>query len=139
MAHTTSPHRRSVLASSNDQLLLLLQTFNHILTDLQRTGHDIARCEGEPLRQTDINNSITLIQLDPDQCLILAGILDIVTAVIREDGSITSTELESPSVCTAQEGRGAGGTLGEEEPFFCLCTGCVSRLSSASTRVKSLE
>ena len=129
MIHLKSVERLSTIIlftlplSTDDLLLHRLKLLHNTLINLQRTRHNIRRGQRKPLRQTDINNPIALVQLDPYQSLILRRILDIMTRVVGENGSVTSTEVKGSSIGTTKEHGGLSMPLSEIKPFFRLFRG----------------
>lgn len=84
-------------------LLLLLQSTNNINTNIQDLSHNIRRSQSQPLRQTDISNSLRFVDLNPNQVLSWRSILDIVTRVIRECSGVSCLEVDRASVLVADE------------------------------------
>ena len=82
---------------SQNRLLRLLQLPHHALIYVEDLGHDWHWSQCQPLCQADVHDTIALVQLDPDERLILRGIDDIVARVIWEYGSVTGTEVEGTS------------------------------------------
>lgn len=53
----------------DENLLLLLQVRGNIDRNLQYTRDNISRCQCKPLCQRDIRDTVTLVDLNPDQVL----------------------------------------------------------------------
>lgn len=67
------------MAQLNQDLLLLLDLLGKLQRDLESLGHDIRRRECEPLRQADVGDTLRLVDLDPDEILVLGGVLNVVS------------------------------------------------------------
>ena len=70
--------------------------------------------------ERDIGDTVTLVDFNPDQGLGVGSVLDVVTAVVRENGSVTSAEIKGARLGSSEEDGGAGLALVEVEPFFGL-------------------
>tara|TARA_R110002060_G_scaffold26924_1_gene36550 strand:+ start:1341 stop:1703 length:363 start_codon:yes stop_codon:yes gene_type:complete len=99
-------------------LLLVLQLIHHTSRDFQRVRNDIRRCKCQPLRERDIRHTIRLVDLNPNQRLILGGVLNVVAAVVWKYGCVTRAEIEGAGIGTTNEDGRASGTSVEVEPFF---------------------
>lgn len=62
----------------NDELLLLLQVSRDRNWNLEDLSNDWGRSKSQPLSQADVDDTIALVQLDPDQSLVLGSVKHIV-------------------------------------------------------------
>lgn len=68
----------------------------------------------------DIGNTIGLVDFDPDKRFGLRGVLDIVAAVVGENGGVSGAKVECTGFGISEEDGGASFTLVEVEPFLGL-------------------
>lgn len=88
---------------SNNKLLLLLQVPHDIDRNLEDLGDNGCRGQSEPLGQRDVGDMVTLIQLEPLERLVLAGVLHVVTSIVGEDGGVSGGEVKGASRGAADE------------------------------------
>lgn len=72
------------------------------------------------MRERYVGHAFSTVDIDPDEVLGGRGVQDVMAAVIRENSSIASGEVDGASVANADEDCGLGGAGVEVEPFFCL-------------------
>lgn len=104
----------------NQDLLSLIQLPNNILRHSQRISSNIDRRKCQPLRNTNINYSITLIELHPMQVLCLRCVFNIMPCIVGEDGGIARGEIKGARVARSDEDGCAGVARLEVQPFCSL-------------------
>jgi len=108
--------------SLNENLLLLLQRLDKVHRHVQSLGSHLGGRQSEPLRQRNIGDSVRFVDLNPDQVLILGGILDVVPRVVGENGRVAWGKVECPGVAIAGEDGRPGAPGVEVEPLLRLGT-----------------
>lgn len=73
----TPVHNRH-LTLCNENLLLLLNVLDEININLERLRRNLWRCQRKPLRQRNVRDTVRLVDFDPDEVLVLGGILNVV-------------------------------------------------------------
>lgn len=68
--------------SGNQHLLLLLHALHNMHGQLKHVRHYARRRQREPLCQSDVRDTIALVQLDPDQVLRVGGVLDVMSCLV---------------------------------------------------------
>jgi hypothetical protein len=112
----------------HNNLLLLLQTLHHTHRHFQHIRHNIRGSKRQPLRQANVRDTLTLVNLNERQILRRARILNIMATVIRKYGCVTGLEVECTTIRVSCEDGGARGAGVEIEPFFGLVLSIKSAL-----------
>jgi hypothetical protein len=118
----------------DEYLLLFLDLLNKVNRHLESSRDNISRGQSEPLRKWDISNTIGLVDLDPNEVIGVAGVLNIVSAktlafipsntkhhlprVVRENRSVPSREVKGARVAIASEDCGLRVSLMEVKPLL---------------------
>lgn len=111
----------SLLVPLNQDLLLLLHLAHSLDRNLECRGHDISRRESQPLSERDISDTVTPVDFNPNESFVVRSVLNIVAAVVWENGSVSGAEIKSTGFRSSHEDGSARFTLVEVEPFFGLC------------------
>lgn len=92
----------------NQQLLLLYQPLCNTKRDLKRVSNNISRREREPLRQRDVLDAVTLVDLDPHQVLRVGRVLDVVACQHNTQFSVSHLSIYLGNSRLAGGERGGG-------------------------------
>ena len=83
--------------SCQNQLLLLLQTLDSFDRNVECLGDDTRRRQRKPLSEGNVNHTITLVELDPDQSFVGRSVLHVVPSVVGEHCRVACGEVECTS------------------------------------------
>lgn len=118
----------------DQNLLLLLDRLGHVQWNLEDTGDNVCGSQSQPLRERNVLDSVTLVDLDPHQVFRGRGVLNVVTydymseavwrvqvikhtTVVREQGRIAGREIKRPGVGVADKNRGLALSLVKVQPL----------------------
>lgn len=118
-----SPRSDNIDIPLNQDLLSLTQLPNNILRHSQRVSRNIDRRNCQPLRNTNINYSITLIELQPMQVLCLGCVFNVMPRIVREGGGVARGEIKGARVARSNKDGCAGVAGLEVYPFGGLKMG----------------
>jgi hypothetical protein len=83
--HSLPSHETNQLTSDvqlflalDKNLLFLLDLLNDTDVDLENVGNSISGSQSKPLSKRNISDTVTLVELDPNQLLGLRSVLDVV-------------------------------------------------------------
>lgn len=130
----------------DENLLVLLELVDKLNGDVEGLGDEVGRGESEPLAQRDVSHAVGLVDLDPDEVLGLGGVLNVVATwtllagvhglgcfswragysprVVREESSVTGSEVVGAGVVVTDEDGGTGLSRVEVEPLIGLSNTC---------------
>jgi hypothetical protein len=72
------------------------------------------------LGERNVRDAVGLVDFNPNEVLCLGGVLDVMSCVVGEIGSISSAEVDSTCRSTSNEYSGATSTAVEIQPFSSL-------------------
>lgn len=64
----------------NEDLLVLLELLDKLNGHLERLRHEVRGRQRKPLGERDVGDSVRLVDLDPDEVLVLGRVLNVVSA-----------------------------------------------------------